>query len=96
MCNFEGCYLYYDTEKEKFIRIGFASGDGCKSYFEGRGKRHLNNATKMEQMRHLRFYRQYPLQEAKDNYGAPSGYFENLVMYCGMAFDKKQVTRPLY
>ena len=55
-------------------------------------QRHLDNVTKMEQMKQLRFYRQYPLREAKVS---PSGHFENLVMYYGMAFDKNQDTRPL-
>ena len=30
-----------------------------------------------------------------DNIGAPEGYFDNLGMYCGMAFDSKGNTTPL-
>ena len=39
-------------------------------------------------MRKHNFYAMYPVR-AKDNLGAPEGYFDHLDMYCGMAFDKK-------
>lgn len=31
-----------------------------------------------------------------DNFGAREGYFDNLIMYCGMAFDAKKEVSPLY
>ena len=32
-----------------------------------------------------------------DNFGAREGYFDNLIMYCGMAFDaKKEVNRTRF
>jgi len=36
-----------------------------------------------------RFYRRYPAAGVK-NLGNPKGHFEQLGVYCGMAFDKKE------
>ena len=41
------------------------------------------------------FYRRYP-SRGVENLGGTGGVFQNLSMYCGMAFDKKQDVRPLY
>ncbi|KAL7536826.1 LOW QUALITY PROTEIN: hypothetical protein ACHAXR_007426 [Thalassiosira sp. AJA248-18] len=84
----EGCYLYYDNLKHKWIRSGKSSGDGKDACFLGRGKKHNDNARSKDQMRVHRFYRDYPARGV-ENLGAPEGHFENLVMYCGMAYDKK-------
>ena len=40
----EGCYLYFDRKKKKWIRSGKTSGDGEKTCFEGRGSKHADNA----------------------------------------------------
>jgi len=40
------------------------------------------------------FYHKYP-RKGVDNIGAPEGYFDNLGMYCGMAFDSKGDKTPL-
>ena len=37
-----------------------------------------------------KFYRRYPAARVR-NLGKPKGHFEQLGMYCGMAFDKKEV-----
>ena len=36
----EGCYLYFNDEKSKWIRSGKTSGDGDDACFLGRGKTH--------------------------------------------------------
>ncbi len=91
----EGCYLYNDSVKDKWIRSGFTSGDGEASCYRGRHDKHQSNATSPEEMRKCQFYRRYPSRDATEDSGAWSGYFENLRMFCGMAFDKKGEVRPL-
>ena len=82
----EGCYLFYDVKKSKWIRSGKTSGKGDDACFEGRGKKHEQNARLLDQMRGSRFYTKYPAKGV-DNMGTREGYFENLQMYCAMAFD---------
>lgn len=88
LCRLEGCYLYYDSMKDRWVRSGKTSGDGDEACFEGRGNKHFLNSQSTDEMRNLRFYRKYP-SKGVENLGARRGYFENLVMYCGMAFDPK-------
>jgi len=90
----EGCYLYFDAKKKKWIRSGKTGGDGTEACFNGRGKKHANNATALEQMKEHEFYRQYP-SKGVENLGGTGGVFQNLSMYCGMAFDKKKDVKPL-
>ena len=45
-------------------------------------------------MRVHRFYREYPASGV-ENLGAHEGNFDNLVMYCGMAYNKKMDTTPV-
>ena len=94
LAGLEGCYLYFDKRKYKWIRSGKTSGDGRDACFRGRGKKHEANATCKDQMRVHRLYREYP-DSGVENLGAPEGNFDNLVMYCGMAYDKKMDTTPL-
>lgn len=82
----EGCYLYYDPKKMKWIRSGKTSGDGEDACFFGRGNKHSKNAASLDEQRLHPFYRHYPVKSS-GNLGAPSGYFDNLVMYVGMAYD---------
>ena len=84
----EGSYLYYDKCKCKWIRSGKTSGDGKDACFQGHGKKHKDNAKSKDQMRGHRLYREYP-SRGVENLGALEGYFENLVVYCGMAYDKQ-------
>ena len=52
------------------------------------------NVTSLNQMKNHESYRQY-LSKGVDNLGGKGGVFQNLSMYCGMAFDKKRGTKPL-
>ena len=85
----EGCYLYFDTKKKKWIRSGKTGGDGMEACFHGRGKKHIANSKLIDQMKEHDFYRQYP-SKGVTNLGGAGGYFQSLSMYCAMAFDKKQ------
>ena len=58
--------------------------DAC---FDGRLDKHTKNARLVEQMRKHRFYQEYPAKGVK-NIGGIGGYFDDLVVYCGMAFDR--------
>ena len=40
LSSLEGCYLYFDRQKKKWIRSGKTLGDGIESNFEGRGATH--------------------------------------------------------
>ena len=90
----EGCYLYFDQQKYKWIRSGKTSGEGKDACFEGRGKKHQANATSKDQMRIHRLYREYPASGVS-NLGVAEGCFESLQMYCGMTYDKRRDTSPL-
>jgi len=48
--------------------------------------KHRKNAASLDEMRKHPFYRRYPLKGV-ENLGAPKGYFDDLVMYVGMAYD---------
>ena len=94
LSSLEGCYLYYDKCKHKWIRSGKSSGDGKGACFDGRGKTHQDNAKSKDQMRAHRFYREYPARGV-ENLGAQEGHFENLAIYCGMVYDKGGDVMPL-
>ena len=91
----EGCYLYFDKQKKKWIRSGKTSGDGIESNFEGRGATHTKNSKSKDQMRIHPLYRKYPSREVA-NLGAREGYWHNLNMYCAMAYNKVSDLSPLY
>jgi ribosomal protein L15 len=90
----EGCYLYFNRTKNRWIRSGKTSGEGEAACFSGRGKKHKQNSTLIAEMRKHRFYASYPTKGVT-NLGAIKGYFDNLEMFCGMAFDVKQCVTPL-
>jgi hypothetical protein len=86
----QGCYLYYDWSKFRWIRSGKTSGDGAKACFHGRGDTHKKNARSVEEMKTHQFYAFYPAKKV-ETIGKRRGYFDDLSMYCGMAFDPKDV-----
>ena len=94
LARLEGCYLYFDQQKTKWIRSGKTSGNGKDACFEGRGKKHKSNARSKDQMRMHRLYREYPAR-GFNSIGAAEGTFDNLAMYCGRAYDKGDNTGPL-
>ena len=51
-------------------------------------KKDQDNAKSLDQMRIHRLYREYPWPGV-DHLGVDKGSFNNLVMYCGMAYDKQ-------
>ena len=84
----EGCYLYYNTKKHKWVRSGKTAGEGDDACFRGRGNKHKKNSALIEEMRKLSFYKCYPTKSVQ-NLGAVRGYFDDLAMYCGLGFDAK-------
>ena len=94
LASLEGCYLYFDKCKYKWIRSGKTSGKGKDASFSGRGNKHQKNSKSKDEMRKHRLYREYPFRDA-DNLGEPEGFFDHLEMYCGMAFDKGGSLAPL-
>jgi hypothetical protein len=82
----EGCYLYFDGEEAVWIR----SGKVCGRTFAERHKEHKKSSElKCETSRQSRFYTHYPSKTAT---AAPvrsrRGFFDDLSMYCGLAFDR--------
>lgn len=55
---------------------------------------HKDNAAKIDMMCDHPLYQLYPAK-GFPNLGAQEGYFENLVVYCGMAYDSKDDLEPL-
>ena len=49
----------------------------------------MENSKSKDQMREHRLYREYPAIGV-ENLGMAEGNFNNLLMHCGMAYDKKQ------
>ena len=91
---FEGCYLFYDRVKDKWIRSGKSAGTGAQSNFGQRGVQHLRNSKSLEQMKSHALYRLYPDRDTP-NLGAPDGFFDHLDTYCAMAFDRASDLSPL-
>ena len=67
------------------------SGEGENACFEGCDTKHIDNSKSLEEMARHKFYRTYPAA-AVENLGRPRGHFEQLGMYCGMAFDIKEIS----
>ena len=87
----EGCYLFFDWEKMKWIRSCKTSGTGTDACVAGRMKQHYKNAASKDQMRQHPLYAKYPAKGIK-NLGSPEGIFDELLIYCDMAFDSKSST----
>ena len=60
----------------------------------GPWKKHEENSKLLDQMRIHRLYREYPWPGV-DHLGVDKGTFGNLVVYCGMAYDKQGETTAL-
>ena len=66
----------------------------ARALFDGRMKQHAKNARMVDQMRKHRFYQEYPAKGV-ENIGGIGGYHDNLLVYCGMAFDRAEDVSPL-
>lgn len=44
LLDLEGCYLYFDDKKNKWVRSGKTSGLGKAATFRGRGEQHVKNS----------------------------------------------------
>ena len=58
----------------------------------GRGSKHADNARSTDPTRKHPLHQRYPAKGVT-NIGGTGGSFENLDVYCGMAFDGKKVRR---
>jgi hypothetical protein len=82
----EGSYLYFDREEAVWIR----SGKVCGRKFAERHKEHKKSSElKCETSRQSRFYTHYPSKTATAaTVRSRRGFFDDLSMYCGLAFDR--------
>ena len=94
LLSLEGCYLYWDRKKLKWIGSGKTTGEGADACFGGRGKKHWENSKSKDEMRVHPLYAAYPARGV-ENLGAREGYFDNLDMCCALAFDRKSDVMPL-
>jgi len=85
----EGCYLYYAIEDACWIRSGKVVGDG--RLFGKRNKEHAKKALEqsMDALNSL-FYQTYPSKNAPSSGCVRDGYFEDLQLYVGLGFSRKQ------
>lgn len=88
----EGCYLHWDPYHCWWIRSGKAGGQ--EATFGKRNRTHLKNSKTAESVAN-KFYRLYPSNENQKACTEKWGYFENLVQYCGIAFDRTMDTASL-
>jgi hypothetical protein len=88
----EGCYLHYDSEDACWIRSGKVIGN--RRSLGARNKEHATKA-KEQSMDALKskFYRTYPSKSAPSRGRARDGYFEDLKLYVGLGFSRKQPER---
>ena len=63
-CGREGCYLFYDKFKQRWIRSGKVAGKTVN--FQSRYKQHLSSAR--QRTRSSKFYTQYPSKEKQVRY----------------------------
>ena len=93
----EGCYLYYDKIDHEWRRSGKVSDRG----FGDRHKDHWKNAKNSgsTSTKQSKLYTEYPSKESNlVRLGMASGekcwkgYFEDLVLYCGIGFDRSRST----
>ena len=80
--------LLRPNQRQVDKRSGKTSGASNAS-FSVRGKKHSSNAKTIQEMRKLQFYRKYPAKGV-ENLGGRKGWFDNLDMHCGMAFDRTE------
>ena len=81
MGTLDGCYLFYDTITNRFIRAGKAN-----KTFLARFREHVSNSKKPSASS-MRFYKAFPSKTAPVSTHPRRGYFENLKCYAGIAFD---------
>ena len=93
--NLEGSYLNFDQPKKKWVRSGKAAGRGQDACFIGRGNKHDKNARLIKEMINHRLYREYPVRGVENIGGNMGKYWDNLQVYCGMAFDRQGDVTPL-
>lgn len=74
--------------KRKWICSGMTSGEGTDACPGGHGKKHKENSASTDKMCVHPFYAKY-LSWGAENLRAREGYFENLDMFCALAFDRQ-------
>ena len=87
--NMEGCYLWYDTERECWVRSGKAVG--ADRSFGVRGSEHHERALQQSvQDLDSYAYNCYPSSRARTHVkGEKRGDFEDLQTYCALGFSRK-------
>jgi hypothetical protein len=97
----EGCYLYYDKIEHEWRRSGKVSdwgfGDRHKDHWKNAKNNGSSTSTKQSKL-----YTEYPSKESNlVRLGVASGeicwkgYFEDLVLYCGIGFDRSRTVSGL-
>jgi hypothetical protein len=97
----EGCYLYYDKIEHEWRRSGKVSDRGFGVRHEDHWKNAKNSGSSTS-TKQSKLYTEYPSKDSDlVRLGRASGtkcwkgYFEDLVLYCGIGFDRSQTVSGL-
>jgi hypothetical protein len=87
-CNEEGSYLYYNRVRGIWVRSGKTTGKDRQIFV-----RHLEHRekAKLKELQDVssKFYRSYPSRCATYSNSTRRGFFDQLDLYYGLAFDRK-------
>jgi hypothetical protein len=93
-CSEEGSYLYYDRVRGVWVRSGKTTGTDrhiCVRHFEHKEKARLKDLKDVSS----KFYRSYPSRCATYSNNTRRGYFDQLDLYYGLAFNREGNTSDL-
>ena len=92
----EGSYLMFDRLKKKWVRSGMTAGEGMATCFSGRIKKHTQNARSVKEMIQYPFYQEHPAKGVENIRGNMGKHWDDLIVFCGMAFDQHGDNGPLF
>ena len=92
----EGCYLYWHTSSNRFVRSGKVSGgikgNGSDRTFQTRHREHEKGSElKSSKSKESLFYNKYPSRSGLNEAREPFGLFEELIQYEGFGFERRVI-----
>jgi hypothetical protein len=98
----EGCHLYYDKIEHEWQRSGKVSDRGFDDRHNKDHWKNAKNSGSSTSIKQSKLYTKYPSKESNlVRLGVVSsekcwkGYFEDLVLYCGIGFDRSRAVSGL-
>ena len=84
----EGCYMFYDTVKSKWVQNGKTCGSDTSEPQQTFGVRITEHTKDTRGTFSLRFYSLYPSKYNEKKSDARNGYYEHLRQYAGISIDR--------